>query len=122
MTPSETAVRGFVGRALERVEDDTLLRGQGWFIGDLDPLPSTGHAAVVRSPLAHARILSVETADALAAPGVIGVVTGADVARLSHPFPSALGDAAPSFHACAVETARYVGEPICVVVATATST
>ena len=118
MAPPETSVRDYVGRALERVEDETLLRGQGWYIGDLDPLPQTGHAAVLRSPLAHARIVSVDASQALAARGVIGVVTGADVARLSLPFPSALGGAAPSFHACAIETVRYVGEPVCVVVAT----
>ena len=117
MTTSETALLGFVGRALERVEDDTLLRGQGWFIGDLDPLPSIAEAAIVRSPYAHARIVSIETTEALAAPGVVGVVTGADVARLSQPFPSALADAGPSFHACAIETARFAGEPVCVVVA-----
>ena len=67
MAPPETSVRDYVGRALERVEDETLLRGQGWYIGDLDPLPQTGHAAVLRSPLAHARIVSVDASQALAA-------------------------------------------------------
>ena len=46
----------WVGRAVPRVEDDQLLRGQGWFIDDIDPLPHAGHAAIVRSPFAHAQI------------------------------------------------------------------
>ena len=107
---------GHVGRSALRSEDDALLRGQGWFIDDLDPLPNTGVAAVVRSPFAHARIGSIDTAAALALPGVIGVVTGADIAAHSRPFASALGPGLVH-HAAAVDVARYVGEPVCVVVA-----
>jgi 2-furoyl-CoA dehydrogenase large subunit len=107
---------GHVGRSALRVEDDALLRGQGWFIDDLDPLPNTGVAAVVRSPFAHARIGHVDVSAALALPGVIGVVTGAEVAAHSRPFASALGPGL-IHHAAAVDVARYVGEPVCVVVA-----
>jgi 2-furoyl-CoA dehydrogenase large subunit len=99
-----------------RVEDDALLRGQGWFIDDLDPLPHTGVAAIVRSPFAHARIGAIDVSAALAVPGVIGVITGEDVARNSRPFASALGPAIVH-HAAAVGVARYAGEPVCVVVA-----
>jgi 2-furoyl-CoA dehydrogenase large subunit len=107
---------GHVGRSALRIEDDALLRGQGWFIDDLDPLPNTGVAAVVRSPFAHARIGEIDCSAALALPGVIGVVTGADVAAHSRPFASALGPGVVH-HAAAVDVARYVGEPVCVVVA-----
>ena len=107
---------GHVGRSLLRVEDDALLRGQGWFIDDLDPLPNIGCAAIVRSPFAHARIGAIDASAALALPGVIGVVTGADVAAHSRPFASALGPGIVH-HAAAVDVARYVGEPVCVVVA-----
>ena len=107
---------GHVGRSVLRVEDDALLRGQGWFVDDLDPLPGTGVAAVVRSPFAHARIGAIDASEALAMPGVIGVVTGADVAAHSRPFASALGPGVVH-HAAAVDLARYVGEPVCVVVA-----
>jgi 2-furoyl-CoA dehydrogenase large subunit len=107
---------GHVGRPALRIEDDALLRGQGWFIDDLDPLPNTGCAAIVRSPFAHARIGAIDASAALALPGVIGVVTGADVAAHSRPFGSALGPGIVH-HAAAVDVARYVGEPVCVVVA-----
>ena len=107
---------GHVGRPALRIEDDALLRGQGWFIDDLDPLPNTGCAAIVRSPFAHARIGDIDASAALASPGVIGVVTGADVAAHSRPFGSALGPGIVH-HAAAVDVARYVGEPVCVVVA-----
>jgi 2-furoyl-CoA dehydrogenase large subunit len=107
---------GHVGRPALRVEDDALLRGQGWFIDDLDPLPNTGCAAIVRSPFAHARIGEIDASAALALPGVIGVVTGADVASHSRPFASALGPGIVHY-AAAVDRARHVGEPVCVVVA-----
>jgi 2-furoyl-CoA dehydrogenase large subunit len=107
---------GHVGRSALRIEDDALLRGQGWFIDDLDPLPNIACAAVVRSPFAHARIGVIDASAALALPGVIGVVTGADVASHSRPFGSALGPGVVH-HAAAVDVARYVGEPVCVVVA-----
>ena len=107
---------GHVGRSALRVEDDALLRGQGWFIDDLDPLPGTAVAAIVRSPYAHARIGQIDASAALALPGVIGVVTGADVAAHSQPFGSALGRGVVH-HSAAVDVARYAGEPVCVVVA-----
>ncbi len=106
----------WVGRAITRLEDDALLRGQGRFIDDLDPVPNAGHAAILRSPLAHARIASLDAAAALELPGVIGVLTGEDVAALSRPFPVGVEDA-PPYHAAAVDTVRYAGEPVAVVVA-----
>jgi 2-furoyl-CoA dehydrogenase large subunit len=109
-------VPGHVGRSALRVEDDALLRGEGWFIDDLDPLPNIGCAAVVRSPFAHARIGAIDATAALELPGVIGVVTGADVAAHSRPFGSAVGPGVVHY-AAAVDVARYVGEPVCVVVA-----
>ncbi|MDX6599428.1 MAG: 2-furoyl-CoA dehydrogenase large subunit [Gaiellales bacterium] len=115
-TRSREQAPGHVGRSALRIEDDALLRGEGWFIDDLDPLPNTAVAAIVRSPFAHARIGEIDTSAALAVPGVIGVVTGADVAARSRPFGSALG-AGIVHYAAAVDIARYVGEPVCVVVA-----
>jgi 2-furoyl-CoA dehydrogenase large subunit len=99
-----------------RVEDDALLRGEGWFIDDLAPLPHTAVAAVVRSTEAHARIVSIDASAALVVPGVVGVLTGKDVAALSRPFPSAIGRAVEHW-AAAVDRVRYVGEPVAVVVA-----
>ena len=115
-TRSREQAPGHVGRSALRIEDDALLRGQGWFIDDLDPLPNIAVAAIVRSPFAHARIGAIDVSAALDLPGVIGVVTGADVAAHSRPFGSALG-AGIVHYAAAVDVARYVGEPVCVVVA-----
>jgi 2-furoyl-CoA dehydrogenase large subunit len=74
------------------------------------------HAAVLRSPLAHARIVRLDPSAALEAPGVVGVLTGADVAELSRPFPAGIDSPVPHY-AAAHETARFVGEPVAVVVA-----
>jgi 2-furoyl-CoA dehydrogenase large subunit len=105
----------WVGRSIERVEDAALLRGEGRFMDDLEPVPHAWHAAIVRSQLAHARV-SVDPTAALEVEGVRGVVTGEDVARLSRPFPAGIPSPAPQY-AAAVGTARYVGEPLAVVVA-----
>ncbi len=83
---------------------------------DLEPVPHARHAAIVRSPYAHARINSVDPSAALELPGVFGVVTGADVAAMSNPFPAGVEGSVPYF-AAANETARYAGEPVAVVVA-----
>ncbi|MDX6474370.1 MAG: 2-furoyl-CoA dehydrogenase large subunit, partial [Gaiellaceae bacterium] len=106
----------WVGRALARFEDEALLRGEGRFMDDLDPVPNASHAAILRSPFAHARIASLDVSRALALPGVVGVLTGADVASMSRPFPVGVEDAAASYSAAA-EVVRYYGEPVAVVVA-----
>jgi len=101
---------------VSRVEDDALLRGEGWFMDDLAPLPRIAEAAVVRSAEAHARIVAVDVRAAVEVPGVIGVLTGEEVASLSRPFPSAIGRAV-EHRAAAAGVARYAGEPVAVVVA-----
>jgi 2-furoyl-CoA dehydrogenase large subunit len=106
----------WVGRALPRLEDETLLRGEGRFIDDLDPVRGTRHAAVLRSPIAHGRIVRLDASAALDAPGVVGVLTGADVVELSRPFPAGIDSPIPHY-AAAHETVRYAGEPVAVVVA-----
>src|SRR5439155_13477533 len=106
----------WVGRGIKRLEDEPLLRGEGRFIDDLDPVPNTRHAAILRSPLAHARIVHLDPARALEHPGVAGVLTGADVVAMSRPFPVGVEDARP-YYATASEIARYAGEPVAVVVA-----
>jgi 2-furoyl-CoA dehydrogenase large subunit len=105
----------WVGRSVLRVEDEALLRGKGRFMDDLEPVPHAWHAAIVRSQLAHARV-AVDASAALDHPGVRGVLTGEDVASLSRPFPAGIESPVPHY-AAAVGTARYVGEPLAVVVA-----
>ena len=76
---SSTTTQKWVGRSVNRVEDKRLLRGKGQFLDDIK-LPGMYHAAVLRSPYAHAIIKSVDVSHALKMPGVRGVLTGEDVA------------------------------------------
>ena len=105
-----------VGSALPRAEDARLLRGRGSYADDLPTSARTEHAAVLRSPYAHAELISIDTQAALALPGVTAVITGAVVRELSAPFLTALR--APLDHwALALDRVRYPGEPVAVVVA-----
>jgi 2-furoyl-CoA dehydrogenase large subunit len=106
----------WVGHAAERREDAALLTGNARFMDDLEPIAGIRHAAILRSPHAHARILKIDVARAEKAPGVIGIVTGEDVVKLSQPLASALKLAA-KYYPCAVGKVRYFGEPVAVVVA-----
>jgi 2-furoyl-CoA dehydrogenase large subunit len=106
----------WVGRPLKRVEDPRLLTGRGSFIDDHPPVANAHHAAIVRSPYAHARIGGYDLSRALGMPGVVGIVTGADVAQLTRPF--SVGVTAPVHYYCAAtDKARFVGEPVAVVIA-----
>ena len=105
-----------VGRAVERVEDAALLTGRGRFADDLGERPGTAHAAVLRSPLAHAEIVSLDATGALAMPEVVTVLTGEDVAAWSRPFIAGVKQPM-RHHALAVDRVRYVGEPVAVAVA-----
>jgi len=114
--PQPSAPRSWIGQPVKRVEDARLLSGRGNFIDDLSPCPNLHHAAIVRSPHAHARIVGYDVSDALAMEGVVGVLTGDDVARMSKPF--SVGVPAPVRYYCtATDKARFVGEPVAVVVA-----
>jgi 2-furoyl-CoA dehydrogenase large subunit len=113
---SALATESWVGRALPRFEDEALLRGRGRFLDDLDPVPGAHHAAILRSAHAHARIRRLDVAGARAMPGVTGVLTGAEVQAWTRPFPAACEATIPYWSAAA-EVARYVGEPLAVVVA-----
>ncbi|WP_145675601.1 xanthine dehydrogenase family protein molybdopterin-binding subunit [Azospirillum brasilense] len=114
--PVGAPVGALVGRPMPRVEDGALLTGVARYADDLPVKPGTLHAAILRSPHAHAEILAVDTAAALAVPGVAAVVTGADAQRFASPF--LVGVRAPMEHWCvAVDRVRHVGEPVAVVLA-----
>ncbi|AEA28055.1 Carbon-monoxide dehydrogenase (acceptor) [Pseudonocardia dioxanivorans CB1190] len=100
-----------------RVEDAALLTGHGGFLDDLDPLPGTLVAAVVRSTVAHGRLRSVDLTRARAHPGVAAVIGPDDVRAAVRPFPLSTATPMP-YHPTAVDRVRFVGEPIAVVVAT----
>src|SRR6516164_7749772 len=70
----------FIGRSLPRREDRRLLTGRGQYAADLE-LPHMLHAALVRSPVAHARIRAIDVSHAAAVPGVFHVLTGPELAR-----------------------------------------
>jgi carbon-monoxide dehydrogenase large subunit len=82
---NDTAIP-YVGRSLLRREDRRLLTGAGQFVADL-ALPRMLHAVLVRSPVAHARIRSVDLSRAAAAPGIVLALNGADLLRLLPPVP-----------------------------------
>jgi aerobic carbon-monoxide dehydrogenase large subunit len=119
----------YVGRSLLRREDRRLLTGRGQFIADLE-LPRMLHAAFIRSPVAHARIRSVDLSRAVAAPGVALALSGADLVRLLPPLPDTqlslpskwTTQVQHEFHnpqqpGLAHDKVRHVGEAIAVVVA-----
>jgi len=107
----------WVGQAVKRTEDPALLVGRGGFIDDF-ALPGMAHAAYLRSPHAHARIVSMDIRRALEHPGVFAVLTGKEVARLTRPQRGRVPLAkSPTVYALAPEKARYIGEPVAAVAA-----
>jgi aerobic carbon-monoxide dehydrogenase large subunit len=78
---------GYVGQALKRREDPRFITGRGTYVEDITR-PGTLHAAIVRSPEAHARIVSIDTSAAAERPGILGVYTGDDL-DLEGPLPMA---------------------------------
>src|SRR2546427_4934189 len=107
---------GWIGKPLRRVEAARLLTGRGRYIDDHPPVANVHHAAIVRSPHAHARIRGYDLTAALAVDGVVGAITGEDVLRHTKPF--GVGVTAPVHYYCAAtDKARFVGEPVAVVVA-----
>jgi 2-furoyl-CoA dehydrogenase large subunit len=108
---------GWVGRSVPLKEDGRLVAGRGRFIDDL-ARPRMLHAAMLRSPHAHARILVVDTREAEALPGVFAVLTGAEAAARSGPIrPLIPTTAAVPDYCLAVDRVRYVGEPVAAVAA-----
>src|ERR1700733_11635767 len=106
-----------------RVEDNPLVRGQGRYIADA-PLPNQAYAYFVRSPHAFARIVSIDTAVALKAPGVVGVLTAKDMEGTGNlgrhpPVPGRGGKGLviPHRPALAAERVVHIGEPVAMVVA-----
>ena len=109
----------FVGRSVPRLEDRPLLLGQGRFAADIS-FPGQWTMRVVRSPVAHGKIKSIDAKAALALPGVHAVWTAADVAHIP-PIPfrlTGLKTLEPYRQpVLAKDVVRYVGEPVAVVFA-----
>ena len=114
-----------IGQPVPRTEDTRLLTGCGSYVDDLS-LPGQGHGYFLRSPYAHARILSLDTKAAAAMPGVRAIITGADLAaagvgpiachlRLVQKDGSLLK--LPRRPALQTDRVRFVGDPVCLIVA-----
>ncbi len=110
----------YIGRSVPRPNAKRLVAGRGQYVDDLR-LPRMVHVAFLRSPHAHARILSIDSAAAKAAPGVVRVVTGAEMAEVCTPWVGVLhhlkGLKSAPQHALAVDRACWQGEPVVAVVA-----
>ena len=109
------------GSGIRRREDPRLITGSATYTDDLT-LPRMVHAAMIRSPHAHARIRSIDTSRAAAAPGVFAVYTHADTEGAVQPAPCAwlLPDSdlkIADYHCLAKDVVRYVGDIVAVVVA-----
>jgi carbon-monoxide dehydrogenase large subunit len=106
-----------LGNRVVRVEDPRFLTAGGSYVDDLD-LPGACHVTYVRSPMAHARIIAVDTSMALDAPGVMAVVTAGDLDGDLGPVPVDLPMLPTTMPRpfLATEVVRYVGEPVAAVI------
>ena len=113
-----------IGQSVSRFEDPRLLKGGGRYVGDM-VLPGTAFGCVLRSPHAHARIRSIDTSRAKAAPGVLAVLTGADWRASGWgdlPVPGGLkrrdgSTFRPPYPALTADRVRWVGDYVAFVVA-----
>jgi aerobic carbon-monoxide dehydrogenase large subunit len=110
----------YIGRSVPRPNLQRLTQGRGQYVSDVS-LPRMAHVAFLRSPHAHARIVNIETSQAKQAPGVIAVVTGAELVEVMTPWAGVLthlkGLKSAPQHAIAIERACWQGEAVCAVVA-----
>lgn len=114
-----------IGASVKRKEDFRFLTGRGRYVDDMNR-PGQAYAVFVRSPHAHANVKSVDTANAVGAPGVVAVLTGADVAAdglggipcgwgITSKDGSAMAE--PTWPLLASDRVRYAGEAVAVVIA-----
>ena len=106
----------WIGQAVPRVEDASLLSGNARYIDDLSPVPGIKHVCFLRSPYPHARLIDIDISAALKMPGVYSVLTGDDISAITDPLVSAIR-APATYYPIAVEKVRYVGEPVALVIA-----
>jgi carbon-monoxide dehydrogenase large subunit len=114
----------YIGKTVPRPNAQRLVEGRGKYVDDI-VLPRMVHVAFVRSPFAHAKILSIQTGDAQDVKGVLRIFTGADLAEVCAPWVAVLehlkGMKSPPEHPMAIDRACWVGEPVVAVVATSRS-
>src|ERR1700750_1460941 len=114
-----------VGQPVPRMEDPTLLRGQGRYTDDIN-LPGQAHAVMVRSKLAHGVLKGIDSTAAAKMPGVLAILTYADIAAagfrpmtcgMNIPQRDGSPMKTPPRHSLAKDRVRYVGEAVACVVA-----
>src|SRR5580704_4816782 len=116
------ATERYTGASIKRSEDPRILTGAGRYVDDIE-LPGMLNAAFVRSPLAHGLVLSVDVSAAQALPGVVAVLTGADLEAMTAPGPDPLmallgwAGPTPEFTLLATDKVRFAGDPVAVVIA-----
>lgn len=115
-----------IGTPTVRDEDMPLLRGQGCYTADLPPAKDELAMALVRSPVAAGTLRGIETTDALAIPGVVAILTAADLVadgigslppRITHPGPNGGPMSVPPSPLLATDRVFFVGQPVAVVLA-----
>src|SRR5256714_11884591 len=111
--PSTPPEIGGIGHSVRRHEDDRLVAGEGNFLDDFT-LPGMLHMAILRSPVPHARINSIDTSAAAALDGVVAVVTGELLAQYNLAWmPTLSGDTQAVL---ATDTVRFQGQEVAAVV------
>ncbi|MBV9092323.1 MAG: molybdopterin-dependent oxidoreductase, partial [Streptosporangiaceae bacterium] len=120
MTVTEAARTTYTGKRVRRTEDPRLLAGRGQYLDDVT-VPRMLEAAVLRSPHAHARIVSIDVNRAKELPGVFDVITGADLAAVAGPQPVIWypipDQRIAKTHALATDRVRWVGQAVAAVAA-----
>ncbi|MFP5331610.1 MAG: aerobic carbon-monoxide dehydrogenase large subunit [Acidimicrobiia bacterium] len=113
--PRTTPEVGGLGHSVRRKEDDRFIQGAGHYLDDV-VLPGMLHMAIVRSPIAHGRIVSIDTSAAMAIEGVVAVVTGEMLAGYNLAWmPTLSGDTQAVL---ATDKVRYQGQEVAAVIAT----
>jgi carbon-monoxide dehydrogenase large subunit len=113
MATETEEVRG-IGHSVKRKEDDRFIRGKGNYVDDVK-LPNMLHMAILRSPLAHAKINSIDTSRASAVPGVVAVVTGELMAQHNLAWMPTLSSDTQAV--LATDKVRFQGQEVAAVVA-----
>jgi aerobic carbon-monoxide dehydrogenase large subunit len=109
-----TAEVGGIGHSVRRKEDDRFIQGAGHYVDDI-VLPGMLHLALLRSPLPHARIVSIDTSAATEVPGVVAVLTGSDLAAYNLAWmPTLSGDTEAVL---ATDKVRFQGQEVAAVIA-----
>ena len=119
MSVSGSVIGNYVGASVKRVEDPRFLTGQGRYVDDLK-FPNVAHAAFLRSPYPHARLISVDASEARALPGVVAVFTAVDLVGVVNPIQidaSLPGAKLLPHTVLASDKVRFVGDLIAMVIA-----